>query len=153
MVTKLRNHFETTKHKLWVAWYLLKVCLVLVGRAIRHDLSKYGPAEAPYFERVAGKLRGLEYGSEAYKAALAELGPALEHHYRVNSHHPEHWSKGVNEMGPLDLIEMMCDWKAAGRRHNTGSLEKSLKINKQRFGYGPALHKKLEELCREVGLL
>jgi hypothetical protein len=42
-------------------------------------------------------------------------------------------------MNLIDLIEMLCDWKAATLRHNTGDIYKSLDINQKRFGYSDEL--------------
>ena len=39
-------------------------------------------------------------------------------------------------MNLVDLIEMLCDWKAATMRHNDGDIMKSIEINQERFGYG-----------------
>jgi hypothetical protein len=61
------------------------------------------------------------------------------HHYAHNAHHPEHWPGGIKDMSLLDLIEMIVDWKAASERHADGDIEKSITINKQRFGYGDEL--------------
>lgn len=151
MKWKLFNWLETTKHKLWTAWYLIKASRALLWRALIHDLSKYSHEEAPYLERALPRLRTLEYGSEAYKAAIASLGPALEHHYRMNTHHPEHWH-GIKYMSPLDLIEMLCDWKAATRRHATGDLLKSIRINAERFGYDQDQEIAFRRDAREIGL-
>jgi hypothetical protein len=41
--------------------------------------------------------------------------------------------KGINGMTLIDLIEMICDWIAAGLRHADGDIFKSIKINKERF--------------------
>jgi uncharacterized protein DUF5662 len=45
------------------------------------------------------------FGSEDYRVAVRELGLAVEHHYAVNSHHPEHFgAAGVAGMSLLDLV-------------------------------------------------
>ena len=153
MKWKVINFIETTKHKLWVFWYLLGACRALLWRAIVHDLSKYSKAEAPYFERSLPKLRSLEYGSDEYMAAVDSLGPALENHYQKNTHHPEHWTCGFRGMSPLDRIEMLCDWRAATRRHATGNMRKSLSHNKERFGYDDIDFDSLWTDAQEIGLL
>lgn len=153
MKWKVINFIETTKHKFWVAWYLLGVCRALLWRAIVHDLSKYGPAEAPYFEKALPKLKNLDYGSDEYMAAIASLGPALKHHYLRNSHHPEHWPNGFYDMSGLDVLEMLCDWKAAGRRHQTGDMRKSLEINAKRFDIEHAWMETLIQDAEEIGLI
>ena len=142
---------ETSKHKAWVAWYILKACRALIARAVKHDLSKYSKHEAPYFEKALPSLRGLEYGSDEYMAAIESLGPALQHHYKDNTHHPEHWG-GIEEMSPLDLIEMLCDWKAATKRHATGNFGKSLEVNEGRFNYSSAHANAFRNAAREIGL-
>lgn len=38
-------------------------------------------------------------------------------------------------MNLVDLIEMLCDWVAATKRHEDGDILKSLEINQKRFGY------------------
>lgn len=61
------------------------------------------------------------------------------HHYASNRHHPEHFSKGVDDMTLVDIVEMLCDWKAASLRQNDGNLLKSIEINAKRFGYDDQL--------------
>ena len=48
---------------------------------------------------------------------VREAWPGLQHHYRHNAHHPEHYEDGVAGMDLLDLVEMFCDWKAASERN------------------------------------
>lgn len=69
----------------------------------------------------------------------------------MNTHHPEHWH-GIKNMSPLDLIEMLCDWKAATRRHATGDLLKSIRINAERFGYDQDQEIAFRRDAREIGL-
>ena len=64
---------------------------------------------------------------------------ARQHHYAANRHHPEHFTKGIDDMTLIDIIEMLCDWKAASLRQNDGNLLKSIEINAQRFGYDDQL--------------
>lgn len=68
---------------------------------------------------------------------MAGLKPAIEHHYQVNSHHPEHYPDGFAGMSLLDRIEMYCDWKAAVKRNKNGDLNKSIEINAKRFNIPP----------------
>jgi hypothetical protein len=63
----------------------------------------------------------------------------LDHHYAANTHHPEHYPDGIQGMNLLDVLEMLCDWKAATMRHNNGDIRKSIEINQQRFGYSDEL--------------
>ncbi len=81
---------DTHQHIQRVRELLFAVYNNLVARGFDHDKSKLGPVEKPIFDAVTPKLRGLTYGSEEYNASLAEMKPALDHHYAHNSHHPEH---------------------------------------------------------------
>lgn len=129
-----RNLLATTLHKLWVLWYVLKACKCLIWRALKHDWSKYGRYEEPFFRVYSPKLKTCTYGSDQYKQFLAELKPAIDHHYSVNDHHPEvHESFEV--MPLLAKLEMLCDWKAATRRHADGCIRRSIEGNAARFGY------------------
>lgn len=125
----------------------------LKNRAAVHDASKLKPPEKEAFDLATPKLKGLTYGSPEYKAATDELGVALDHHYQKNSHHPEHWADGVNDMSLLDILEMLADWRASTKRHSDGSLRKSLEINRERFGIDEQLNAILWNTAREMGWL
>ena len=176
---------ETYKHILTVQRFM-SICIKhLITKSLAHDQSKLHTPEAETFEEYTPKLAGVTYGSEKYKGYLAQMKPALEHHYASNKHHPEHsklWKCvmcknicrdsekiyppndenkvffcpvcckngiiyecslekhiGLEGMNLLDLIEMLCDWKAATLRHNDGDMLKSLEINAKRFGYSDEL--------------
>ncbi len=153
----------------------------IIDRAFAHDASKLEEPEKTMFDTVTGKLKGLTYGSEEYKASLTELKPALDHHYTHNSHHPEHygflecnlcfeqhpkdWSNQCRQCGNggftfcpnvagmnlFDILEMLMDWKAAGERHTDGCIHKSLKINEKRFGISPQLMSILSNTVKAMG--
>jgi len=134
-----------------VGEFLVRISNELNQRAINHDASKWSEEEWPYFEKVTPKFAGVTYGSDEYKAIVAEVKPANEHHNKVNRHHPEHFANGINDMTLLDLIEMMCDWKAASERSSDGTIARSIEHNKKRLGIEPQLLRILENTCREQG--
>lgn len=70
---------------------------------------------------------------------LKLMGPGLLHHYKNNSHHPEHYEKGVDDFDLFDLVEMYVDWKAASERHKDGNIFTSLHVNKKRFNISDQL--------------
>lgn len=112
----------------------------LVYRSRIHDDTKLGPAEKETFDRVTPKLRAMTYGSDEYKASLAEMGEALTHHYASHRHHPEHFGEqGIRGMNIVDLLEMVIDWHAATMRHADGDLHRSIELNQARFGYSDDL--------------
>jgi hypothetical protein len=90
---------------------------------------------------------------DEYKSYLTGMGEALKHHYAHNSHHPEHYEDGIAGMSLLDLVEMLCDWKAATERHADGDLRRSIEQNQERFGYSDELRSILENTARELGLV
>jgi hypothetical protein len=122
-------------------------------RSSIHDLSKLHDPEKAIFDEMTPKLKGSTYGSEEYKGFLAQMKPALDHHYAKNPHHPEHYPNGIDGMSLLDLLEMLCDWKAAGERHADGSMERSLTVNRERFKIGPQLQAILRNTAQELGWL
>lgn len=133
------SEVDTLKHIKRVNELLLFACQDLLKRAMRHDDSKLIEPEKSRFDNIAPKLNTLEFGSEEYKSSLKELGIALKHHYEKNSHHPEHYDEGVNDMDLLDLIEMFFDWCAASERTKDGNIYVSINTNKDRFNMSEQL--------------
>lgn len=132
-----REHIAAVRDLIALAVHDLQV------RALTHDDSKLVAPEVEVFDIATPKLATLTYGSDEYKASLAEMKPALDHHYAANDHHPEHFVEGVRAMDAIQLLEMCCDWIAASRRHKDAGPDavlNSLAHNAERFGYGPELH-------------
>ena len=142
---------DTASHIRRVGTLLVDCANQLSIRAVNHDASKWSEQEWPAFEKATPKLKSLTYGSEEYKKSVRELGPALEHHHKTNPHHPEHYALGMQDMTLFDLIEMLCDWKAAGERHTDGSMYKSLLHNQGRFNMDMALLRVLSNTARSLG--
>lgn len=138
-MTHIESLHQTLEHIRRVQELLNEVATRLVERARVHDLTKLCEPEASAFAECTERLRGMTYGSEEYKQCLADMKPALDHHYAHNTHHPEHHADGIPGMSLLDLIEMFCDWQAATERHADGDLRRSIEINQKRFGYGDEL--------------
>jgi len=143
------TQIQTTKHRFWVFWYLSKFCFKLLWRGSVHDLDKYRWKEAKHFAKTIFDLKSSTYGSDEYKKLLEEIEPALKHHYSRNKHHPEFHSQYV-DMNIMDKIEMVCDWKAATRRHADGDINKSIEINQKRFGYTDEEKKLLIAIVKQI---
>jgi hypothetical protein len=134
---------ETRKHIMQVAKYLHIFSCELLKRASEHDASKLEEPEASIFEKMTPLLKGCTYGSDEYKKMLAEMKPALDHHYANNPHHPEFFdiwlsfqsdtNDRLSAMNLFDVVEMICDWLSATKRHDDGNINKSIAINKKRF--------------------
>lgn len=138
-IDRVRNLLEVCEHNLY-------------QRGQRHDQSKLEEPEKSGFDACTIKLKNIPYGTEEYKAALAELKPVLDHHYTHNSHHPEYYKNGVDGMSIFDLMEMLMDWKAATERmKDGGDIWRSLEINEKRFGLSPQLVNILRNTVVEMG--
>jgi hypothetical protein len=138
------TNYATMRHIEKVRQFLTLFVKELLDRANEHDQSKLGPPEVGPFTEFTPRLAASTYGSPEYEEFRRQLKPALDHHYAKNRHHPEHFKEGVNDMNLLDLVEMLCDWKAATLRHNDGNIRKSIEINGNRFGLSPQLVRILE---------
>ena len=124
---------ETQKHIEKVRKYIRFFTDKLTTRGELHDASKLETPEVELFAEHTDNLNKIEYGSNEYKTELEALKPALDHHYAVNRHHPQHFPDGINGMNLIDLIELMADWKASTERQKAGNLLKSIEINAKRF--------------------
>lgn len=139
---------DTQKHISVVRGLIGGIVRDLLDRSERHDLSKLESPEVEVFDEFTPKLKDTTYGSPEYKEFLKEMKVGLDHHYKANRHHPEHFPEGINAMNLLDLIEMFCDWYAASQRHADGDIMKSIDKNKERFG----ISKQLEDILKNTAL-
>lgn len=152
METAYDSRPDTLAHIGRVQELIYEAAHKLTLRAALHDLSKLDEPEKSTFDACTGKLKAMAYGSDEYKAALAELKPALDHHYQANSHHPEHFENGVDGMNLFDVLEMLLDWKAATERmKDGGDIRRSLEINTERFKLSPQLKSILANTIKEMG--
>lgn len=181
------SRVDTHQHIQEVQRRLAAVVVDIVRRSNAHDQSKLQSPECEAFDEYTPKLATTTYGSEEYERYRAAMGPALDHHYAHNSHHPEHYCwrcpicqirlsepqaskapegpndsgvrycpccskfgiiyeselmrepKGIRGMSLLDVLEMLCDWKAATLRHKDGDILRSIEHNQKRFGYSDDL--------------
>lgn len=142
---------DTLEHISKVQARITELCDLLTVRAARHDASKLVEPEKSGFDVLTAKLAELKYGTDEYRAALKEGKSTIDHHYYVNDHHPEHWPNGIRDMSLLSIVEMCCDWVAAGERVKDGDPMRSLEINRQRFGISDQLYSIIVNTFREMG--
>ncbi len=138
------TNFATMRHIERVRNLLNHFVKILLDRGEEHDQSKLCAPEVGLFTEYTSKLATCTYESAEYHAFRKAMGPALAHHYANNSHHPEHYKNGVDDMNLVDVLEMFCDWKAASERHNDGNIRTSIEKNADRFKLSPQLVKILE---------
>lgn len=156
-----RYEQETKEHIATVEAWMGRAIQDLATRSIHHDLSKLQEPERSGFQAMTAdaRLKDLTYGSDEYRAVLREHKPTIRHHYEHNDHHPEHFEDGIDGVGLLarmnllQIIEMLCDWKASTSRMKDGDLMRSIEINAKRFGYGPEMQMVLENTARALGMV
>ena|SRR5687768_18534133 len=151
MITIEESNAATRKHIVRVQQLITDTMVNLLARAGTHDASKLQEPEASGYAALSARLEDIIYGSEEYKQALMEAKHVIDHHYAHNTHHPEHWQKGIDDMSLLDILEMLCDWKAAGERtKHGGSIEHSITYNSTHFQISPQLTAILFNTAREL---
>jgi hypothetical protein len=144
---------DTYEHISKVQQYMLVAVKSLLNRALVHDASKLTDPEKAAWDEASPKLGKVTYGSDEYREELRRIKPIVQHHYRENSHHPEHYPDGVRGMSLLDVLEMLCDWKAASQRTKNGDIMSSIDYNQKRFGFSDDLANILRNTAVELGLL
>jgi hypothetical protein len=142
---------DTLLHSRRVDELMIQLIASMQLRVTKHDLSKMMSPEKDTFDKHTPRLKGSTYGSEEYQGFLKEMKPALDHHYANNRHHPEHFVNGVDGMTLIDLVEMLADWKASGERHEDGSIEASMEIQRVRFNLSDQLYQILINTIQEAG--
>ncbi len=120
-MTKAIKHFITiTKHRHKVIAHCKKAGILWQG--LRHDLSKYSPAE---FLTGAKHYLGTRSPNEAEREKYG-YSKAWLHHKGRNRHHFEYWTdynKATRKVEPVKmpynyLAEMFCDRVAASKIYN-----------------------------------
>jgi hypothetical protein len=123
----------TLKHIARVRELLNDFAAEINRRGEVHDASKFDPIEKgplDEMQRLIDAEGPAPFGTNEYRRRTALLGPMLEHHYKNNSHHPEHYSDGIAGMDLFDLVEMFFDWKAASERGQESAINLSYSIDK-----------------------
>jgi hypothetical protein len=134
------TNYDTMTHINHVRRFMNKFVKDLLDRSEKHDNSKMEEPELPIFMEFTPRLGTVEYNSNEYKKFLEDMKPALDHHYANNSHHPEHFKNGIDDMSLIDLLELLADWKGSTLRNKNGNIRKSLEINKERFKISDQLY-------------
>lgn len=84
---------DIKKHINAVYGFIDEIIDHLRARAQIHDSSKLYEPEKSLYDKYAPLKRSTDYGSPEYFRILEDMRPAIEHHYEMNSHHPEHYPK------------------------------------------------------------
>lgn len=119
-------------HKFWVGYYCFKHGLY--WRGLKHDLSKFFPAEffpyARFFYNSDGSKRDIRDKSGYYRSTNTgdeAFDRAWFHHARYNDHHWQYWALETDQITnncrltitfrpPPDVeLEMFCDSLGAAK--------------------------------------
>lgn len=128
-------------HKYLVLKELTKICQELMKRMETHDDSKFDDEEFPLYVQASEELENVEYGTDKYIEITDKYKNISSSHLKKNRHHPEYHTEGINGMNLVDVIEMLCDWKAANAREKDVNILQSIDINAKRFGIDDQLKK------------
>lgn len=129
LITLLRHH----RH---VSHLLRELARQLESRADLHDLTVLELDEFQGRVEIQHVARTHPYDSPEYRESIKD-NTSLQLHYSRNSHHPEYYPAGVDEMSFIDFIEMTIDWLGASRTYRNTSFEDGLKDQIRRFKLQP----------------
>ena len=157
----MKSHWQYLSYVLRHKWFVMRECFKygLFWRGLVHDLSKFLPCEwFPYVNQFYGpdqKAAQVSKAKTGYFHVPDEKDPfsyAWLHHLHGNSHHWQHWlliqdtdEDLVLEMPFCDVIEMVCDWRGAGRAQGHGDdLVSWYTKNKDKMQLHPAVRDQVE---------
>jgi hypothetical protein len=123
----------------------------LQRRGTAHDRSKLGAFEFDAFVSTREAFKKANYGSPEYQACVDAIKPAVDHHYANNRHHTGYHPRGINDMTLVDIIEMICDWKAAARRSPDKTFTETLDYAFQKYGINGQLQLILRNTFTAMG--
>lgn len=111
---------ETMEHKTRVSIMLTRISKDLVRRGKIHDNSKFKSPEREIYNMNHEKLQQVKFGTDEYdKLMNGEMAVAIDHHYKENDHHPEHFEDGVVNMNLVQILEMLADINAVADAKGT----------------------------------
>lgn len=125
------TNYATMRHIEQVRKFITMFVKDLLDRADEHDQSKLAPPEVGPFTEFTPRLAKSDYGSPEYEEFRKQLGPALDHHYAKNRHHPEHFPE-CDDGEVARIEELLDEAKGACGKGSiiTAYLEEQLKIAK-----------------------
>jgi hypothetical protein len=144
-------------------WFVLLECwrVGLYWRGLKHDASKILPSEfIPYANFFYGRKPAKRDSTGYYKptdTGDAAFDFAWLLHQKRNDHHWQWWLLPEDEggvkilpMSPNARLEMLCDWRGAGRAQGTPDTVKWYEANKHKLQLHPDtrewVEKKIDEL-------
>ena len=144
---------DTLIHISEVQEELENFCHELRMRGIKHDRSKLQEPEFSIFVSTREQFKKANYGTPEYTAVVEVASTAVDHHHKNNRHHTKYYPDGVYNMNLIDIIEMICDWKAASRRSPDKTLEDSLEECFKRYNIVGQLQRVIWNTLMDMGII
>lgn len=142
--------FKTMRHIETVRNYLCLCIRELLDRQIWHDQSKLMEPELSQLQEYLDAMNGTKYATPEYFDKLSKFKNLISTHHKLNSHHPEYYPNGVNDMNLFDVIEMVCDWKSASFRQANNDFFGTLYINKKRYNIDDQLFNIIQNTVKYI---
>ena len=130
---------DTLLHISEVAENLEEYAGELRRRGLAHDRTKLQEPEFSAFIGQRERFKKANYGTPEYEECMRIAKPAVDHHYQHNRHHTAFVANGINDMGLIDILEMVADWRAANRRSPDKELVDTLDYMQKKYGIGEQL--------------
>jgi len=154
----LKYLWYVLRHK----WYVMIECFKvgLIWRGLVHDNSKFLPDEFfPYAKHFYGNKDGIKTGRnktgyyKPYDTGDKAFDFAWLLHQKRNKHHWQWWILPRDEDGVMIMeipkkyiLEMVCDWKGAGKAQGTPNTIAWYEKNKDKMQLHPDTRMYVEEL-------
>lgn len=137
-------------HRYYVKFFITKIVEELQHRANVHDFSKYLDDESIGFIKAVPYTK-IKWGSNDIPDDIAEsLKDSLAIHHARNDHHPEHFQNGIEDMDLIQLLELVCDWRAAMIRHENFDIEETICVGQARFKFCNTIARILENTLERI---
>jgi len=130
----------------------LEICASnLRQRGHAHDRTKFQPMEFDAFVSTREKLKRAKFGAPEQQECVDTIRQAVDHHHANNQHHVQYYSDGIKDMSLLDILEMICDWRAATRRNSESRFKGFLEVAIKKYNISPELEKIIQTTLKELG--
>jgi len=111
-------------------------CNILMKEALEHDTSKFYKKELKTFTETNETMLSTKDGNDInYQKNFNKEG--IQHHIKINKHHPEYWDFRNLKM-PLDqIIIMFFDWYSRDKLSPNSTFEGFWKYNTSKLKNQP----------------
>lgn len=117
--------------------------LQLIQRAVEHDNSKFNNNELFDISDIKDDFKNFKNPEQLLSENDQEK---IKEHWKNNRHHPEHFSN-IENMEELDILEMICDWDARSKQHNTNLIDFVKVRQNNRFHFPQKMFEKILNYC------